>query len=573
MRMFKVLATLIFSACLVVHASSVQPAEQMSTTATPTTTAGATPTTTAGATATVAAWRLAANQGAYDQAVALAADDETDSALSKLLAAARDRNLATDSQWRSFLHYKSTFAGSWKSQVDAPHFFLSVNGKRDPEAELEATLAAFFSDTPKPPLRLTAYCRFVARRYWLTEQLAMHADLLPHRDCLEFDRFVDYLDADTLTLVFPTAHPNSPSSAFGHTLLRVDKKEQRQESRLLNMSINFAAEVPPGVSSAAYAIRGLGGGFPGRFRMLPYHMKLREYSQIENRDTWEYPLILDKRSVDLVLRHAYEMLISEFDYFFFSENCSYHLLSLLEVARPSTPLTDDFGLWTIPVDTIRALRAVGLADQGRFIPSSIRTLRARRAGMSEGEARMALEALATDLHGLDESLAVLDAAGQANVLDLLSDYERYDRLKSNPSAQGSNDRERTILSRRSRLGVRTIQPDVVPPAAPPDAGHGTARLSVLYHETEKGPPIAELQLRPAYHDFRDPSAAFDDKAAIQLGLIGVARDLEDDRSFVRRFTLIRIESIEPRGEFFKPISWHTRLDWQRRTADARHEFT
>ncbi|NND90656.1 MAG: hypothetical protein HKN42_07300, partial [Granulosicoccus sp.] len=188
-------------------------------------------------------------------------------------------------------------------------------------------------------------------------------------------------------------------------------------------------------------------------------------------------------------------------------------------------------------------------------------------------ASMALDALATDLHGLDESLAALDAAGQANVLDLLSDYERYDRLKSNPSAQGSNDRERTILSRRSKLGIRTIQPDVVPPAAAPDAGHGTARLSVLYHETENGPPIAELQLRPAYHDFRDPSAAFDDKAAIQLGLIGVARDLEDDRSFVRRFTLIRIESIEPRGEFFKPISWHTRLDWQRRTADARHEFT
>ena len=194
---------------------------------------------------------------------------------------------------------------------------MSATGKRSPEAELDATLAAFFSTKAKPPLRLTAYCRFVARRYWLAEQLPEFDNLIPAQDCEEFDRYVEYLDADVLTLIFPTAHPNSPSSAFGHTLLRVDKKDQRPESRLLNMSINFAAEVPPGVSSTAYAIRGLGGGFPGKFRLLPYHMKLREYGQIENRDTWEYELSLDKPKVDLVLRHTYEMLIAHYDYYFF----------------------------------------------------------------------------------------------------------------------------------------------------------------------------------------------------------------------------------------------------------------
>ncbi len=523
--------------------------------------------------APVTDWPGAAESGDYDLAVELSEDDSNNKALSSLIHAARQSALASNPQWLRLLHYKPTLTGSTVSQVDAPHFFMSTRGKVDPQAELDATLAAFFSNTVKPPLRLTAFCRFVARRYWLEEQLGELAEQLPQRSCPEYERYVDFLDAESLTLIFPTAHPNSPSSAFGHTLLRIDKKDQRAESRLLNMSINFAAEVPEGVSSAAYAINGLTGGFPGRFRMLPYHMKLREYGQIENRDTWEYPLTLDKSAVDLVLRHTYEMLISDFEYFFFSENCSYHLLSLIEVADPADPLTDDFGLWTIPVDTIRVLRSRGLAAEGRFVPSSIRTLKARREAMADEDAQLALRALDKGLPDIDASLSMLSDARQAGVLDLLSDYERYERLKSDPSAQGSNTRERAILSRRSKLGIQSESLEVTAPDFSPDAGHGTARISLQYHTSDNGPEIAELQLRPAYHDFRDPSAAFDDKAAIQMGVIGLARDLDVDKSFLRRFTIISIESIEPRGEFFKPVSWHTNLEWERPNYGARHQFT
>lgn len=327
------------------------------------------------------------------------------------------------------------------------------------------------------------------------------------------------------------------------------------------------------MSSAAYAIRGLAGGFPGKFRLLPYHIKLREYGQIENRDTWEYELALDKSQVDLILRHTYEMLISHYDYFFFSENCSYHLLSLIEVAFPTTPITPDFGLWTIPVDTIRALRKRGLADEGRFTPSSIRNLRARQCEIPESDRQLALNALDNGLPGIDDSLASLSAPRQAGVLDLLSDYERYTRLKTDPSAQGGTDRERAILSRRSKLGVRSVEPEVAAPASAPDAGHGTSRISLNYTSTSNDANTVELQFRPAYHDFRDPSAAFDDKAAIELGVIGIGQDLSADRAFLRRFTLVSIESIEPRGAFFKPISWHTNVDWERADADARHVFT
>lgn len=518
-------------------------------------------------------WLSASHEGNYDASVTLATSDARDSNLAQLLTIAREKNLAQDPQWRSFIHYKPALGGRWESQVDAPHFFMSDKGKRSPQAELDATIAAFFSNKPKAPLRLSAYCRFVARRHWISEQLGEEASLLPEGSCPEFDRFENYLAADTLTLIFPTAHPNSPSSAFGHTLLRIDQKDQRPESRLLNMSINFAAEVPPDVSSTAYAIKGLAGGFSGKFRLLPYHIKLREYGQIENRDTWEYELALDKAQVDLVLRHAYEMLISHFDYFFFSENCSYHLLSLIEVAYPENPLTEDFGLWTIPVDTIRLLRERGLADAGKFVPSSIRTLRARRSNIINKDSQLALQALDSGLDSIDNQLSNLSDQRQVAVLDLLSDYERYGRLKADTSAQGSNQTERAILSRRSKLAIQSDDPDVPEPVAPPDAGHGTARVGLNYRYSKQHSELAELTLRPAYHDFRDPSAAFDTKASIELGLLSVAQDLDTNDAFLRKFTIVSIESIEPRGEFFKPISWHTNLDWQRFGADSRHVFT
>ena len=528
--------------------------------------------------------KFASDKGDYDLAVALAlkADKATTAnnnssgknpSLASLIAAASAKHLAEDPQWRAFLHYKPKLGSRWQSQVDSPHFFMSNNGKNSPEAELSATLAAFYSTNPKPPLRLTAYCRFVARRYWLAERLPELADLLPEQDCPEFDQYVEYLDADVLTLIFPSAHPNSPSSAFGHTLLRVDKRDQRPESRLLNMSINFAAEVPPGVSSASYAIRGLAGGFRGKFTLLPYHLKLREYGQIENRDTWEYELSLDKPKVDLVLRHTYEMLISDFDYYFFSENCSYHLLSLLDVAYPDKPLTDNFGLWTIPVDTIRLLEEKGLASEPRFVPSAIRTLRARRSQLPDSDAALTLQGLDKGLPAIEQSLQQLPPARQAGILDLLSDYERYNRLQTDNSAQGSNEKERAILSLRSKLGMKSDPTVIKQPEATPESGHGTARIALEYQYNEDKANIIELSFRPAYHDFRDPSKGYDDKAVIELGLIGVAYDLEEKEAFLSRITALRIESIAPRGSFFKPISWKTDVKFERPAADERHEFT
>lgn len=520
-------------------------------------------------------WQTLVGSGQYDAAVrwaSLRAEQGQPSSLSTLVEAADRLALHKMPMWSALLHYHSTFGGV-KSQVDSPWFFQSERGKTDSRAELHATLAALFSTAAKAPLRINAYCRFVARRDWLAEQLGDTSELIPAQSCPEFDQYKQYLNAETLTLVFPTSHPNSPASAFGHTLLRVDQPGQAQDEKLLNMSINFAAEVPPGVSPLAYTFGGIGGRFPGTFRLLPYHIKLREYRQIDNRDTWEYALKLDQAQVDLVLRHTYEMLIAEFDYFFFSENCSYHLLGLLDVAFASNPMAQEFSFWTIPVDTIKVLEARDLIDSETFVPSSVRTLKQRELNLTASERQLALKTLNEGLVSISDDLDALPPERAALVLDTVGDYNRYIRLKDDNSASGLSATERALLSRRSKLGLRTDSPVVLAPDFAPQLGHDTSRVSFGTATIDGNNTRFEISYRAAYHDMRDPSTSFGTRAAIELLKVSVARDSLDGEAFLRRVTLLSIDSIEPRRGFFKPFSWRTRIGWERFTANSRHRFT
>src|SRR5690606_26093360 len=122
---------------------------------------------------------------------------------------------------------------------------------------------------------------------------------------------------------------------FGHTFLRINRRNSdlapRQE--LLDYGVDFSAGVDTD-NAVVYALKGLLGFFPGVFRRIPYYYKVREYNDYELRDLWEYELSLTQREVDLVVAHLWELGSTHFDYYYLTENCSYHVLGALEVARP-----------------------------------------------------------------------------------------------------------------------------------------------------------------------------------------------------------------------------------------------
>src|SRR3989344_9103985 len=185
--------------------------------------------------------------------------------LNELVEQAREKNLAQRAEWLNLLHYKSyVYWPGVRSLADDPAFFNAPDGKTDATAELEATLAVFFSTAEETDKAQNPQCRFIARYHWLKKELHFDPARLPERPCRRFYQWRASLDPHEITLVFPAAYLNNPASMYGHTLLRIDGKGQDEQTRLLAYAISYAAGTNE-TSGLGFAVRGLFGGYPGVF--------------------------------------------------------------------------------------------------------------------------------------------------------------------------------------------------------------------------------------------------------------------------------------------------------------------
>ena len=248
-------------------------------------------------------------------------------------AQAHKRDLANAEGWQRLIHYQPGFWGGLVSEVDGADFFLSPNGRRDAEAELVATVRAFFAPVVRGHEDAHATCRFPARLRWLDEQLhfAQHLVLPP---CPRLSSYYAALDPVGMTFVYATDFPSNPASASGHTFLRAKKRPRaagpRDESQ--DTSIEFAAIVDTN-NPVLYAIKGLSGLFHGKFQFHPFDAKARYYLEEQGRDLWEYDLSLTESEISLLTLHLWELAATNIDYYYLSGNCSYHLLAAIEGVR------------------------------------------------------------------------------------------------------------------------------------------------------------------------------------------------------------------------------------------------
>ena len=488
---------------------------------------------------------------------AAAADGYAD----ELLARARALKLAEGAEWRKLLHYvPNLIAPGMHGQVDSREFYNAPDGKNDPGAELEATLLSFFSPAPDSDEQQHPQCRFPARHAWLDAALGFDHARMPQPQCRRYREWRSALDARQLTLVFASAYLNNPGSMYGHTLLRVDAADQDERTRLLAYSISFAAATDE-TNGLVYAVKGLFGGYAGVFQMLPYYVKVREYGDLENRDLWEYELDFGPEEVERVLRHAWELLPTYFEYYFFDENCSYHLLGLLQVARPDLELTASFRLWALPVDTVRALtEQPGLVKNIVYRPASSTILGARLARMRPDERRMARDLGRGTLSASDAALRALPAERAAAVIEAGHDYLNYRRTTGVSQAPDGGALARELLVARSQIDAPSQSPRIEP-GVRPDQGHRTARVAAGAGRRERE-AFVELGVRPTYHDIVDDDAGYIGGAQIEFFKLR-ARRYESGDARIESFIPVEIFSLSPRDEFFQPRSARLAFGWQR----------
>lgn len=483
-----------------------------------------------------------------------------------LIELAKQRGLAQSAGWRKLVHYQtSTVTRQLVSDADGASFFFAPTGKRDPEAELGATIRALLSAAKGAlPADLDAHpaCRFPARTLFLMEQLGLDPSWLGVSHCPAFEHYVGELRPIGVSLIFTSYYLNNPSSAFGHTFLRIHKESYAVGERreLLDYGIDFSADVTTS-NPVAYTVMGLTGLFHGTFKRLPYYYKVREYNDLESRDLWEYELQLSDRQLLLLVAHLWEVGKTHFDYFYLGENCSYAILSMIDAARPELDLMRDVSTPVIPAATVQIMRSrPGLLRSVHYRPSLRTQFNAKVELLARDEASLVEEL--SDHPDAPIPLAparailVLDAA--ADLIDIRYERELLKQRDQSPAAK----RKQRLLERRA--AVRIPSPEFVVPTDlhnAPEYGHRSRRLGLLAGRDAGNHAYFGLDFRLALHDLADPSYGFPEGAQIEFLHAQLRMGEVKDRFKIRldRLDLARVISLSSWQRFQRNVSFQVAI--------------
>lgn len=460
-------------------------------------------------------------------------------------------SLAQSAKWQALLHYQTQgLMHSFYSEVDDDKFFLSANGKYDPLEELRATINEFKQNAKADE---SAQCRFPARLHWLQTQLP--EENWAKVSCPKFDEWYGNVQGTELFLIFPASYMNSPSSMFGHTLLRLDGK---QGHKLLTSAINFAAFTDPNDDELTFTIKGLVGGYPGYVSLVPYYEKVNEYNHIESRDIWEYKLNLNYEQIQMFTRHIWELNEIRFDYYFLDENCSYRLMTLLNVIDPEWKLADDFNYRTIPTDTLRVLESRDLVSDINFRPSKTTKIEQQRLQLSQTLRETARDlADAPNTVALDNRFTGLSDVEKTQVLDLAYEYNRYLHVKQKEKDPTLLKRSLKLLSLRSKVDIQGSGfDDIVRPSIRDEEGHETLRTTLGAMDG-----FGVFGFRPNYHDWLDNLPGYRKGAQIEMGDTQVR--FNENHLQLNYFDLITVQTLVPRNRFNHSISWQVNAGYER----------
>ena len=467
-------------------------------------------------------------------------------------SAAEVDRVASSNYWLRLLHFHGK-----KSDVDGEKFFLSPEGRTNPKAELLATLEAFEKGTPtgrEQDKLQHPQCAFPERFRYLTQELGLSFAKVP---CPLYEEFMRKFRPEGTTLVFSAAYPYNPGSMFGHTFLRINSNQASADGKfqkkmeLLDHGLGYAAAVADEDNSIGFMWNGLTGGFPGHFTVLPYYMKVNEYNNSESRDLWEYELDLNAEQTTRLLAHTWELEMNgTFDYYFFTANCSYQLLALLEVARPDWNLTEGW-LHVIPSETVKAVAEIpGAVRSVHFRPSLYKKARLKIRSLSP-EQRKNYEALVRG-----ETTDVQDVAALSTAIS----YFYYQKQKaSGHLSEEEQKRFEKILIARSKVKEADPPDPEVPGTSRPDIGHYSNRVGIAAGLLKRGQNeeryFQELHIRPAYHDLLNDDRGFTPFSEIDLFGLKVRYVPGDKKFMLEELKLASIVSLTPWTSMEKPISW------------------
>lgn len=440
------------------------------------------------------------------------------------------------------------------SEIDGAGFFYSKEGRTDPLKELRATLDAFTKGVPLNKTGLHPQCAFPERYRYLTVQRGFSIEPV---NCPKFEAWRDQFRPNSLTLIFASNFPEAPPSMFGHTFLRINAKQSEGMKKidLLDFGINFAAHIPedPGLTMA---FNGLFGGYEGHFSVAPYYMMVNTYSHIENRDLWEFGLNVSAEELGKLIAHIWEIEQNGFlEYFFLDENCSYQLLTLLEVAKSDWSLTKGLNLYVLPADTIKT---IGLQKNAvtsiHYRPSLYHKLEFQ---LEDFDADMR-----QDFADIVKFSKSPDKQTSPKLLDAILTYLTY--KKKDADVELTN-KDKFLLGQATTLRLNlpkqqapTYEQEKELAATRPDISHNSHRFGLgIGRSGSKTYQTAEL--KPALHDLLNEDTGYAPLTQLDVLAVKVRYDQTNRKVHLDTIKFLNLTMISPFTKIKMSPSWTIRM--------------
>ncbi|MES2525873.1 MAG: DUF4105 domain-containing protein [Bdellovibrionota bacterium] len=192
----------------------------------------------------------------------------------------------------------------------------------------------------------------------------------------------DILDnTQKVSLIFVGPAKGLSESSFGHVALKLSPDK---DGGLLDMVIEFVADIPRGESAVRKYVRGAGIGkkYPVKADLSPFYDYRKRKTINENRSLTVYDLKLSQEEIDHVVDFIQDYQNREVgeNYLFLTKNCSYFAAHALEVATGKK-----FNNKNFPWKVGGKLKAQGLVtDENKYPDASSERERLGRRFIADG---------------------------------------------------------------------------------------------------------------------------------------------------------------------------------------------
>jgi Domain of unknown function (DUF4105) len=458
-------------------------------------------------------------------------------------------NLAYHPKWIKLGHYEKSFLENYKSAFSRG-FLLDDKGFKDPQAELVTTIRAIYSNSEEISSKLKHHpqCYYLARARWLNKVLSVAPeDILP---CEERQNWKKQLGVTKVSLIFASSDIGNASSSFGHTFLKLINPANAKNKDLIDYGVDYAADADPN-EGIFYAVKGLVGQYSGRFTMLPYHQKIREYLNLEGRDIWEYHLNFSAEETEELVDHLLEMENARAPYYFFNDNCSYRILKSLETVRPETDLADQFKYFVIPIDTVKKIfSATNWVSEVKFKKSLKSDYIESYGTLSEFE-KNELRYLVVH-HKWREP----QRTQQIEKAKILETAQKFFSLKSYQTGKAFDEVKYNLSVERAMLGPVLLETQKHRKEEPHQSHDSSALYwGSLYNSNTQNTEMT-LKFRNALHDLEQIDYGTVRFSQIEMASIEIkTNNSKTEKWSLKEFKFLDLINLSPISDLDRPMSW------------------